>query len=493
MSQETTINPNKPDELTDILLVLDKEKKKIQAVKSVDEKGNMKTVDPYKKNMNEFMKVDSHGNFLSNFFKNFMSELKNPTNFSFFKVPEPKAIEVAKELQKQVKKPTPEGEKAMQQYEVKPAAAQKQEKEIAESPDQQTDPKKDVYKYKVEDIDWDTMNSLGLSKDYLEKKKLLEPLLKGYKSNVLVPVSLNLESALIRSEARLWFQPNGEGKVTVAVQGVRKEPNLNYEFFGHKFTKEDKENLLHTGNMGRVVHLTDSKTGEIIPSIVSIDKLTNQLIALRTTLIKVPDVIKGVKLDDLQKQTLMEGKALHIEGMTSKKGAPFDGTVQYNADKRYVEFLFDNNKMNQGVKNTGEVRGEISNHEVPSKFRGKELDEDQRKLLGEGQTVYIDGLKDRKDKPYQGYITFSKENGKFDFAFPDSHIAKAKQVQANETQVAVNSEGKTNEATKNINEPLNLQQDNPKNQNQQDKQDLKNGNKQQDASSAPKKSRSPKL
>lgn len=493
MSQETTISPNKPEELTDILLVLDKEKKKIQAVKSVDEKGNMKTVGPYKKNMGDFMKVDGHGNFLSNFFKNFISELKNPTNFSFFKVPAPKAAEVAKEMQKQVKNPTPEGEKMMQQYEVKPDVAKEQDKTVAETPNQQSAPKKDEYKYKVADIDWDTMNSLGLSKDYLEKKKLLEPLLKGFKTKELVPISLNLESALIRSEARLWFQPNGEGKVTVAVQGVRKEPNLNYEFFGHKFTKEDKENLLNTGNMGRVVHLTDSKTGEIIPSIVSIDKLTNQLIALRTTLIKVPDVIKGIKLNDQQKQTLMEGKPLYIEGMTSTKGAPFDGTVQYNADKRYVEFLFDNNKMNQGIKNTGEVRGEITSHEVPSKFRGKELEEDQRKLLGEGQTVYIDGLKDRKDKPYQGYITFNKENGKFDFSFPDSHIAKAKPIQAHETQVAVNSEGKTNEATKNIKEPLNPQQDNPKNQNQQDKQDLKNGNMEQDASVAPKKSRSPKL
>jgi hypothetical protein len=31
---------------------------------------------------------------------------------------------------------------------------------------------------------------------------------------------------------------------------------------------------------------------------------------------KIPDEIKGIKLDDHQKQTLLEGKPLYLEGMT---------------------------------------------------------------------------------------------------------------------------------------------------------------------------------
>jgi hypothetical protein len=56
----------------------------------------------------------------------------------------------------------------------------------------------------------------------------------------------------------------------------QKEPNLHFEFFGHKFTDEDKKNLLETGNMGRVVNLVNSKTGELMPSIISMDRLTNE-------------------------------------------------------------------------------------------------------------------------------------------------------------------------------------------------------------------------
>ena len=50
MSEQTLDTQETPDQLSEILLVLDKDKKKIQAVKSIDENGKMETVDPTKKN-----------------------------------------------------------------------------------------------------------------------------------------------------------------------------------------------------------------------------------------------------------------------------------------------------------------------------------------------------------------------------------------------------------------------------------------------------------
>src|SRR3546814_8607667 len=68
------------------------------------------------------------------------------------------------------------------------------------------------YRYKPEQIDWETMNNLGLSKEKLEKTNLLDPLLRGYKTNELVPVSLNLGTAVTRMDARLSLQQNNEGQ-----------------------------------------------------------------------------------------------------------------------------------------------------------------------------------------------------------------------------------------------------------------------------------------
>tara|TARA_R110002033_G_scaffold103644_1_gene151170 strand:- start:1783 stop:3240 length:1458 start_codon:yes stop_codon:yes gene_type:complete len=472
MNEETINKQEEPEQLSDILLVLNKEKMKIQAVKSIDENGKMKTINPTKKNQSEFMRVDKQGDLISNFFSNFYRQLKDPTKFTFFQVPADKALEKAKELQKQVDHPTPEGEKKMKKDEVTVNPEHKQiNQNNMEATQKATE--NNEYRYKPEQIDWETMNNLGLGKERLEKMNLLEPLLKGFKTNELVPVSLNLGTAVTRMDARLSLQHNDEGKVVIAIHGIRKEPNLNFEFFGHKFTDEDKKNLLDSGNMGRMVDLKNSKTGETIPSIISVDRLTNELIALKTEFIKIPDEIKGVKLNDEQKQTLMEGKSLHLEGMISKKGTEFEATVQFNADKRYVEFLFDRGNTNQQTQSNGQNNQQNNSQEVPRTFRGKELDNEQYDKFKAGQTIYINGLTDKQGKPYQGYITLNKDTNKTDFSFqnPDKLKGQAKPTEAHKTQTAVNSDGKTNEATKNIKEPLQPKQQTPKDKKQQEQQE----------------------
>src|SRR5690606_2139659 len=474
MSEETTNKQEMPEQVSDILLVLDKEKMKIQAVKSIDENGKMETVDPTKKNQSEFMRVDKHGDLFSNFFSNFWRQLKDPTQFLFFKVSADEAVEKAKEMQKQVDNPTPEGEKVMKEHEIKTDIQennkQKNKNDMATA---QTTTETSEYRYKPEQIDWDTMKNLGLSKEYLEKRNLLDPLLRGYKTNELVPVGINLGGSILRTDARLSLQQGEDGNVIVAIHGIKKEPNLHFEFFGHKFTDEDKKNLLETGNMGRVVNLINSKTGELMPSIISIDRLTNDVIALRTDFIKIPDEIKGVKLNDGQKQTLMEGKPLYLEGMISTKGTEFNANVQFNADKRYVEFLFDRSNNNQQSQSTQQNNQQSQSNEVPKTFRGKELNDEQYDKFKAGQTVYVDGLVDKKGQKYQGYITLNKDTNRTEFSFqnPNELKEQAKPTEANKTQTAVNSEGKTNEATKNIKEPLKTGQQTPKDKKQQEQQE----------------------
>ncbi|MGJ1419528.1 DUF3945 domain-containing protein [Sphingobacterium spiritivorum] len=459
------------EQLSDILLVLDKEKMKIQAVKSIDKSGKMETVDPTKKNQSEFMRVDKHGDFVTNFLSNFWRQLKDPTKFALFKVSADEAVEKAKEFQNQINNPTAEGKKKMEKHEVKnePEQEQKQENknDMAKT---ETTPETSEYRFQPEQIDWETMNNLGLSKEYLEKKNLLDPLLRGYKTNELVPISVNLGGAVVRTDARLSLQSTPEGDVVAAVHGIRREPNLNFEFFGHKFSDEDKQNLRQTGNMGRVVDLINSKTGELMPSIISVDRLTNELIALKTDFIKIPDEVKGIKLNDEQKQTLVEGKPLFIEGMISTKGTPFDANVQFNADKRYVEFLFDRSNNNRQTQNSKQDNQQSRSQEAPKTFREKELEDEQYNKFKDGQTVYIPNLVDKKGQTYNGYITFNKETGKTNFEFPNQYKERIKPTEAHKTQTAVNSEGKTNEATKNIKEPLQKGQQRPKNEKQQEQQ-----------------------
>jgi len=466
MSEQTNENPQQyPEQLSDVLLVMDKEKKKIQAVTGVDDNGNLKTVDATKKNQNQFMRVDRAGDLFTNFFSNFWRQLKDPTHFSFFKVPAKEAVETAKEMQKQVDVPTKEGEAVMAKHEVKAPKEQQQEtKKDVETPqatpEAQQSQEKNAYRYKTEDVDWNYLAQFGINKERLEKDGQLDLLLKGYKTNKVYPTSVNFGSVIMRTEARLGFQDGEDGKPVLMMYGVRHEPNLKAPFFGHEFTKEDRENLLKTGNMGRVVELTNRRTGEKIPSVISIDHLTNEVIAFRQERIKVPDEIKGVKLSEEQRQDLKDGKAIYLEGLDFKNSTNKNAYVQFNADKKYTEFLFGDKAPKQVQEND------------PKMFRNKVFSDEQYKQLTEGKTLYISDFKDGQGNAYKGYVTLNKETGGYDFSFknPNALKNKAQPAEAHKTQVAVNSNGKTNEATRHIKEPLKPEQQTPKNRTQQQRQ-----------------------
>ncbi len=154
MSEETTNKQEMPEQFSDILLVLDKEKMKIQAVKSIDENGKWKPLTPPKRTKTSLC-VWIRGRFLFQLLFQFLSQLKNPTNFTFFKVPAPVAAEKAQELQKHLNKPTPQGEKVLKEHEVKaepqPDKKQENQNNMATA---QTTTEASEYRYKPEQVDW---------------------------------------------------------------------------------------------------------------------------------------------------------------------------------------------------------------------------------------------------------------------------------------------------------------------------------------------------
>ena len=472
-NQTSNINEIKPAK--DTLLVLNIHNNTIEMVKGIDKEGNLQTVPPENKKENDqLVRVDKHGDLFSNFFSNFYRQLKNPTHFNFFKVLEYDAVDTAKDLQQYVDQASPEEREQLKEYEILPKNTNplKNQKTMENNTDNQE------YRFQPEQIDWKTMEKFGLTQEKLEKMNALDPLLRGYKTNTLIPITINLGAAVSKMDVRLSLQEGDTGDIGIKLHGIRREPNLNLKFLGHEFSEEDKKNLMENGNMGRVVDLVNPKTDEIIPSVISRDRLTNELVAYRAEYMKIPDEIKGIKLDEHQKQILLEGKPLYLEGMTSTKGTTFDATVQFNADKRYVEFIFDNNQKQQHSHSQNEHssqnqnQNQNKNSEPPRVFRDKELDDKQYKKLKAGETVYVSGLVDSKGKEYQGYIIFNKDTAKTDFSFtnPNKLREKAQPSEAHKTQKAVNTDGKTNEATKNVKEPLQSKQQEPANKQQQEQQ-----------------------
>jgi hypothetical protein len=445
----------------DILLVREKGSNELNVAK-MDKDGKVKQAKPDGENP-DLLKIDKHGNILENFFENFMRQVKNPTRFEFFRVPAEKFNEVVQKLQDAFKNPEkPKNKEFIDLHRIDPedflkkqGQAQGQTQAQAQT---QAQTSEKSYVISPEQVHWDKLEKFGITRESLEKGGNLEKMM-DYRKTDLMPVSIRIDDeTTIRTDARFSLRKQTDGTFVPAVHPIRHQPDLERPYFGVAFSEEDKKNLMTNGNLGRVIN-AEFQPGEKTPILLSLDKLTNELVAFRADKITVPEKIKGVELNEQQRKELSEGKAVHLDNMMSKNGKEFSASLQFNADKRSFEFLFDNNRT-QSQKQENEQR------DVQKTFRGKELTGDQRDSLREGKTVHVDGLVDKKGKGYSGYITLNKETGKTDFMFPKQYkdaLAAGKVIPDNrsKTQVAVNSEGKTSEATKNVKEPLKKGQTQP--------------------------------
>lgn len=165
--------------------------------------------------------------------------------------------------------------------------------------------------------------------------------------------------------------------------------------------------------------------------------------------------------------------------MTGKNGKEFNATIQINADRRGLEFKFDNtNKLSQDQQQSNTNKQDQSQQQekkfrIPTKLLGVELSQEQQDKLKENKTIYVTGMLDKKGETFNAYIKVNTEKEKLDFfKWNPDKAQKVTPDNNSKTQVAVNSEGKTNEATKKNEEPLKQGQTQPS-EKQQEKQEEK--------------------
>ena len=403
---QVTENP----QMSDIVLVLDKMELLIQAVSEINKNGKYSTVPADKEHQNSFLKIDRYATFFENFLKNFWSQLKDPTHFGLFTM---KEEEFDKPEVKQAIEDLAEGKKTkaveefLKKYEITPknqteqsinnqnseemAKKNQTQQPVVEANDQQQN---NQYRYNESMINWDQLKNFGLSREYLQERGLLDSMLKGYKTNQLVPINLNFGSAVLRTDARLALQQSNTGEVVLAIHGIRKQPELERPYFGHIFSEEDKKNLLETGNMGRVVELK-GRNGEYIPSFISLDKMTNEVVAMRAENVYIPNEIKGVQLTDQEKNDLREGKKVYIEGMTAKSGNEFNAHIQVSAERRGIDFIFENDR--------------IFNRTA---LGGVELTKQQIEDLNAGKAIFVEDMQRKDGELFSSYVKLDEATGR---------------------------------------------------------------------------------
>ena len=509
----------------DVLIVRDEKTGEISVVAGLNADGSPKRTPAKAENAQSFLQFDRHGDVLDNFFKNFFRQCKEPSRFGFYRVAADQAdklLEVIKDLLKD-----PDGNKEMlaphkvdtSGYEKKVQEEQSAEKQEQPEQKQDDEPKKqEEMEQKNEQnqespqqtqgnrgyqpideskINWQELEEKwGVKRDDLEKSGDLNRMLNYGKSD-LVRVSPNFGGEAFELDARLSFKKDGEGNVSLVPHFIRKEQKLD-EYKEHKFSDDDRKNLRETGNLGRVVDLVDRGTGEIIPSFVSIDRKTNEITDVPANKVRIPERIGKTEITKQEQDMLRAGLPVRDKLIERNDGRKFVTTLQVNVEQRGVEFVPGTGKSPRTAQ-TQEAKGDTSKSQAQggenaaqtkkeqrrntwtnedgsirpiSKWSGVNFTEQQKADYVAGKAVKLENVTDKQGFHATMYIKFNPEKGR-PYRY-DTNPDNAQQVApSNEsrTQMAVNNEGKTNEATKELKEPLQKGQTAPKNENQQQQQD----------------------
>lgn len=433
-----TATEEKPyvEQFSELLMVHNKNDPKagLGVVSQVDEKGNYRTVPPDRKHENSFLKFDRNSSILENFIRNFWRQFKEPTHFRLLRMTYNDYKRNRQALDDLAKgKQTDAVKEFLKHYEIRPRKQEEQQntnekenesmaKKQQPQPEQQQQPQQPqqqpeqltqveqaaqgmegqpageqqspVYRYNENMIDWEALGKVGISKEMLEQSGALDGMLRGYKTNKTIPLTLNIDGVLTaKLDARLSFISN-EGQVVLGVHGIRKEPELSRPYFGHNFTEEEKKSLRETGNLGHPVDL-NLRGGDYEKCLVSIDRNTNELVAVRQEHVFIPNIVKGVTLDPDEIEKLKNGEPVFVDGMTSAKGKEFSATLQYSAERRGIEFIF---PKDQGFNQ--------------QTLGGVQLSPNQLKMLTEGHTILVEDMKRTNGELFSAFVTLDSVTGK---------------------------------------------------------------------------------
>ena len=531
----------------DVLVVRDEKTGEISVVAGLDGKGYPKTAPAKAEHSQEFLRFDRHGDVIDNFFRNFYRQCKEPTRFGFYRVAA-EAVDTllpvikdflkdpvanaeilsahkvdTSEYQKQAAETLGGGqpteteeakkentdENNVQQKTDKTMEELKQEQGVQPSPEGGT-PTEQVQEAAQEQqrpekpnliaddqVDWEELRKCGIDRESLSEKDMKALMNYGKTGLVTVKPTFGYESYEL--QAWLSFQKTEDGKLKLTPHFVRHEPRLDVPHNGYTFTDEDKKNLKRTGNLGKVVNVADTRTGEMRPSYISIDRLTNEIVDIPANKVRIPDRIGQSSLSKMEQDILRAGLVLPKE-VTLKNGRKFEAMLQVNADKRDVEFVpgqqrqqqvqrqgnsqdkTQDNPDAQGQKQEngeGQRRNRSWTNEDGSirpikKWKDDVFTDQQKADYVAGKTVVLANAKDDQGQPCTKYLKFSFEKGR-PLTYSQNPDLAQTVAPSNEskTQLAVNNEGKTNEATKHVKEPLQQGQTAPKDETQQKRQTRK--------------------
>lgn len=493
-----------------------------------EQDGKLKTTDPTKENADQFLKVDTNSNFLENFFNKMSAQFNHPSHTGVYAVGMSAVDKIAAFLDKLIR--IDHTDKALDPYRLKFDGKVKIHIELTGK----------FQPLDLNKLNWKETEKLGLSSDKLQDA--LKAMVYGHKSPGLVDIKPTIDGNEFPMQARLSLEPQQDGSIKLVTHPKQEQPDFDKPFMGVVFSDQDKEQLQKTGHGARVYELEPVAGGEKIPSLISLDKMTNRLEAVPLSEINIPQTLKNAPLSPEQQQGLKEGKVVWVEGMDKKvkpgeEPQKIDRFVQFNAVNKNFDFKFSDEQRQQHKEQRQAKQSEGQAQEKPlpkarkvdeawiySKQGGVQLSKEEFTKLCNKEPIFVEGMQsrpkqqqadasgaqkveatDQKGQKYNAWVWV--DENRYKVRHTSKHPDQVRAIEAKQaakdsqkvtpaaeskTQVAVNNEGKTNEATKYSKEPLKQGQTQPTSK-QVEKKEQKLQQEQKQSPAAPKKSKGRKM
>ena len=463
----------------------------IKAVTDINKKGKIKVTDPTEQNIANLFNVNTNDSALEAFFKKFMQEAENPSHTGLKGAVTKVFIMTEDVLNKLIKIDL--DPKELEKYRVDPAAELQKLQDKKQKQDGGGETTQTIQPHDVSKIDRADLERKGIKWESIEPH--LKAMSYGHKSNKLVEMNPEMEPGGVRisTKGRVSLAEQPDGSLRVVPHYWQEKPNLDAPFHGVLLSDEVKANIENTRHAGKIVDL-ELTPGKKEACYVSRDELTNTLEYMRVADFPHKKDMKGTTLSDGDQMNIAGGSKGLLEKFVTRAGYYRDGYIQVDAANRNYEFSYeglDRNRYAQENKeiyrqNNSEKKGEqkevsqekkqsggfihksMGGVDVPKDtydlWKAAEADPSKR---AEVKAVYMKDMKlDGKDQPVSLWVKPNYDEGKLKFYKwnPDYVKKTAKTVKPtaeSEKQHAVNTEGKTVEATKGIKEPLKPGQQQP--------------------------------
>lgn len=208
--------PDSSQQLMDILLVMD-EKGTLQAVSGVKD-GELQTKNPLEDN-NDLLRVDRHGDMFSNFFSNLWSQLKDPDPLPLLPVCRKRRCSGSRRFPAEGESVRQDGRTAPRtvrgaaavQAQQQTQAGQQQQPEGAPQQSAGQTEQNPQYKYRPEDIDWNSLAALGVQREQIEGNGMLDQMLRGFQTDKTVRVHFHFDGISHSNDSQLSLKPGTDG------------------------------------------------------------------------------------------------------------------------------------------------------------------------------------------------------------------------------------------------------------------------------------------